>query len=116
MLGYKFQGVTAANRRKDRRIVVSLPATVNRKAVLLKNISLGGLAFMADEVKFEVGDDVLIELDLPGEGHIKIGASIVRTRGRQEYGVAFTGLSADAFRMIEHLEMGHHRRPTLVRR
>jgi len=115
MLGYKFRGLTATNRRRDRRIVVSLPATVNRKPVLLKNMSLGGLAFLSDEAKFEIGDDVLIELDAFGEGHVKIGASIVRTRGKHEYGVAFTGLSADAFRLIEHLEMGHHRRPALVR-
>jgi hypothetical protein len=115
MLGYKFRGLTATNRRRDRRIVVSLPATVNRKPVLLKNMSLGGLAFLSDEAKFEIGDDVLIELDAFGEGHVKIGASIVRTRGKHEYGVAFTGLSADAFRLIEHLETGHHRRPTLVR-
>ncbi len=114
MLGYKFRGLTDTNRRKDRRVVVSLPATVNRKPVLLKNMSLGGLAFIADEVKFEIGDDVLIELDVPGEGHVKIGASIVRTREKHEYGAAFTGLSADAFRLIEHLELGHHHRLALV--
>lgn len=114
MLGYKFRGLTATNCRRDRRIVVSLPATVNRKPVLLMNISLGGLAFMAEEAKFEIGDDVLIEFDVFGEGHVKIGGSIVRNRGTHEYGVAFTGLSADAFRLIEHLETGHHGRLTLV--
>jgi hypothetical protein len=114
MLGYKFRGLTATNRRRDQRIVVSLPATVNRKPVLLMNMSLGGLAFMSEEAKFEIGEDVLIELNVIGEGHVKIGASIVRRRGTHEYGVAFTGLSADAFRLIEHLETGHHRRLALV--
>jgi hypothetical protein len=114
MLGYKFRGLTEVNRRRDRRVVVSLPATVNLKPVLLKDISLGGLAFITDTAKFKVGDDVLIEIDVPDQGRVKIGACIVRQYGHGEYGVAFTGLSADAFRLIEHLEMGHHRRPAPV--
>lgn len=110
MLGYKFRGLTDVNRRRDRRVVVSMPATVNRKPVLLKDISLGGLAFISDVKRFKVGKDVLIEIDVPEEGRVKIGACIVRKRGEHEYGVAFTGLSADAFRLIEHLETGHSRR------
>lgn len=110
MFGYKFRGLTDVNRRRDRRIVVSLPATVNRKPVLLKDISLGGLAFISETRRFKVGVDVLVEIDVPEEGCVKIGACIVRKRGKSEYGAAFTGLSVQAFRLIEHLETGHHRR------
>ena len=96
MLGYKFRGVTAVNRRRDRRIPVSLPAKVNGETVLLKDISLG--------------DDVLVDLHIREIGHVNIGASVVRTDGKCEYGVAFMGLSSDAFKLIENLEMGQYRR------
>ena len=114
MFGYKFRGLTDVNRRRDRRIVVSLPATVNRKAVLLKDISLGGMAFISEMKRFKVGADVMVEITLPDEGCVKIGACIVRKRGKTEYGAAFTGLSVQAFRLIEHLEVGHHRRPAVA--
>lgn len=110
MLGYKFRGVTAVNRRRDRRIPVSLPAKVNGETVLLKDISLGGLAFISDEAEFEVGDDVLVDLHIREIGHVNIGACVVRTDGKHEYGVAFMGLSSDAFKLIENLEMGQYRR------
>lgn len=111
MFGYKFRGLTDVNRRRDRRIIISLPARVNRKPVLLKDISLGGLAFISEMKRFKVGADVLVEIELPDEGCVKIGACIVRKHGKSEYGAAFTGLSVKAFRLIEHLEVGYHRRP-----
>ena len=114
MFGYKFRGLTDVNRRRDRRIVVSLPTTVNRKPVLLKDISLGGMGFISETKRFKVGADVLVEIQLPDEGYVKIGACIVRKRGKTEYGAAFTGLSVQAFRLIEHLEIGHHRRLAAV--
>lgn len=114
MFGYKFRGLTDVNRRRDRRLVVSLPATVNRKPVLLKDISLGGMGFISETKRFKVGADVLVEIQLPDEGFVKIGACIVRKRGKTEYGAAFTGLSVQAFRLIEHLEIGHHRRLAAV--
>jgi hypothetical protein len=110
MFGYKFRGLTDVNRRKDRRIVVSLPTTVNRKPVLLKDISLGGLAFISEMKRFKVGADVVVEIQLPGDGCIRVGACIVRKRGKSEYGASFTGLSVQAFRLIEDLETGHNRR------
>lgn len=88
--------------------MVSLPTTVNRKPVLLKDISLGGLAFISETKRFKVGADVVVEIQLP-EGCVKIGACIVRKRGKSEYGAAFTGLSVEAFRVIEDLEIGHRR-------
>ena len=87
MLGYRFRGLTDVNRRRDRRVVVSLPATVNRKPVLLKDVSLGGLGFISEAAKFKVGSDVLIEIDVPEEGRVKIGASVVRCYGNDEYEV-----------------------------
>jgi c-di-GMP-binding flagellar brake protein YcgR len=110
MFGYKFRGLADVNRRRDRRIVVSLPTTVNQKPVLLKDISLGGLAFISEMKRFKVGADVLVEIQLPDEGCIKVGACVVRKRGKSEYGAAFTGLSVQAFRLIEDIETGHHRR------
>jgi len=110
MLGYKFKGLTAVNRRRDRRIPVSVPATANGLPVMLKDISLGGLAFITKRSRHAIGDEVLIQLDLSDLGRVKIGASIVRVQGKNEYGVAFIGLSADAFRLIETLELGKYRR------
>lgn len=104
MLGYKFRGLTAVNRRRDRRIPISLPATVNGVSVLLKDISLGGLAYISENARFDLHDDVLIELNIFDVGCIKIGAVIVRTQGKYEYGVSFIGLSSNAFKLIESLE------------
>ena len=112
MLGYKFRGLTAVNRRRDRRIPISVPGKANGKSVLVKNISLGGLAFITNKIKFGIGDDVLLELDILDLGHIKIGASVVRKK-QFEYGVAFIGLSSDAFKLIETLELGQYRRRML---
>lgn len=113
MLGYKFKGLTAVNRRRDRRIPVSLPARVNGVSVLLKDISLGGLAFISESARFDLHDDVLIELDVFDVGSIRIGAVIVRTKGKYEYGVSYVGLSSDAFKLIENLEMRQFNRATL---
>ena len=110
MLGYKFRGLTPANRRRDRRFPVSLPAKVNDEAVLLKDISLGGLGFISEESEFEIGDDVLVEIEFSPTHTVKIGASIVRSDGKQEYGVSFLGLSSSAFQLIEDLELGQFRR------
>jgi PilZ domain len=113
MLGYKYRGLTAINRRKDRRIPISIPGMANGTSVVVKNISLGGLAFIANKIKFDIGEDVLLELHVLGIGDITIGASIVRAGGEHEYGVAFIGLSSDAFKLIETLELGQHRRHIL---
>ncbi len=110
MLGYKFKGLTAVNRRKDRRIPISIPGMANGNSVLVKDISLGGLAFVESKIKFDIGEDVLLELNVLGIGDITIGASIVRVRDGHEYGAAFIGLSSDAFKLIETLELGQHRR------
>lgn len=113
MLGYKFRGLTAVNRRKDRRIHISALARISGKSVLIKDISLGGLAFITNKIKFEIGDDILIEIDIPDVGCVKIGATVVRLEGTHEYGAAFIGLSADAFKLIETLELGNYRRRQL---
>jgi hypothetical protein len=104
MLGYKFKGLTAINRRRDRRIPISLPARVNGVPVLIRDVSLGGLAYISENARFELYDDVLIELDIVEFGSVKIGAVVVRTQGKYEYGVSFVGLSSDAFKLIESLE------------
>jgi hypothetical protein len=80
MLGYKFRGHTAINRRRDRRIPISLSAEANGGNIEVKDISLGGLAFMAEGSAFEIGDDILIELNVEGVGNIQIGATIVRAK------------------------------------
>lgn len=113
MLGYKFRGVTAVNRRKDRRVPISVPGKANGKPVLVKNISLGGLAFVTNRIKFKLGDEVLLELNVLGLGDVTIGGSVVRISDRTQYGVAFMGLSSDAFKMIEALELGQYRRRML---
>jgi PilZ domain len=113
MLGYKFKGLTAINRRKDRRHIVLVPGKANDQPVLIKDVSLGGLSFTTSRIKLEVGDEVLIDLDVLGLGDVAIGASIVRIRDEHEYGAAFIGLSSDAFRLIEALELGRDRRPVL---
>lgn len=110
MLGYKFRGVTAVNRRKDRRVPISIPGKANGKPVLVKNISLGGLAFVTNRIRFKVGEEILLELNILGLGDITIGGTIVRVTDRTQYGVAFMGLSSDAFKMIEALELGQYRR------
>lgn len=149
MLGYKFRGHTAVNRRRDRRIPVSLSAEANGGSIVVKDISLGGLAFTSEGTTFEIGDDILIELDVQGVGSIRIGATIVRShvvpvkqektkppsskalqkallansvlakkfrpkkpkpKVQGEYGAAFIGLSSNAFKMIENIELGQFRR------
>jgi len=114
MLGYKFKGLTSINRRRDRRVPVSLPADVNDTPVLIKDISLSGLAFISENRGFDIGDDVLIEFHLFDVGSIKIGASIVRFDGKYDFGAAFIGLSSDAFKLIENLETGQYRRTLKV--
>jgi hypothetical protein len=104
MLGYKFKGLTAINRRRDRRIPITLPARVNGVPVLLRDVSLGGLSFISENARFELHDDVLIELDIIEFGCVKIGAVVVRARGNDEYGVTYVGLSSNAFKLIENLE------------
>jgi len=78
MIGYKFKGLTAINRRRDRRIPISLPARVNGDPVLIRDVSLSGLAFISDNSGFELDDDVLIEFDIMEFGCVKIGAVVVR--------------------------------------
>lgn len=112
MLGYKFKGLTAINRRRDRRIPISLPARVNGVPVLITDVSLSGLAFISENERFELHDDVLVELDIMEFGCVKIGAVVVRNRGTYEYGVAYVGLSSNAFKLIENLEMRQVRRTT----
>ena len=112
MFGYKLKGHAPVFRRRDRRFPVSLPATVNDVTVLLKDISLGGLGFFADEEEFEVGEDVLVEIEFSPTHIVKIGATIVRTHGETEYGASFLGLSSNAFQLIEDLELGQLRRKT----
>ena len=113
MLGYKFRGLTAVNRRKDRRIPVSIRAEISGKSALIKDISLGGLGFVTNKVKFNIGDDILVELNVADIGSVKIGASVVRAKDTHEYGAAFLGLSSNAFRLIETLELGQYRRRNL---
>ena len=113
MLGYKFKGLTAINRRRDKRHIVLVPGKANDQPVMIKDVSLGGLAFTTSRIKLDVGDEILIELEVFDLGEVSIGATIVRIKDRQEYGVAFTGLSSDAFRLIEMLELGHDPRPVL---
>ena len=114
MFGYKLRGHAPVNRRRDRRFPVSLPAKVNDETVLLKDISLGGLGFFSEETEFEVGDDVLVEIEFSPTHTVKIGASIVRTDGKQEYGASFLGLSSNAFQLIEDLELGQFRRKAVT--
>ena len=113
MLGYKFKGLTAINRRKDRRYVMLIPGKANEQPVLIKNVSVGGLAFTTNQIELDVGDEVLIELDVIDIGDVAIGASVVRIRDGHEYGVAFTGVSSDTFKLIEALELGNYSRPVL---
>ncbi len=113
MLGYKFKSLTAMNRRQDRRHVILAPGVANDQPVLIKDVSLGGLAFTTRQIELDIGDEVLIELDVFDLGDVAIGASVVRIRDGHEYGVAFTGLSSDGFKLIEAMELGKHRRPML---
>jgi PilZ domain len=113
MLGYKFKGLTAINRRKDRRYMMLIPGKANEQSVLIKDVSLGGLAFTTSEIELKVGDEVLIELDVFDLGDVAIGASIVRIRDEHEYGVEFIGVSSDTVKLIEALEFGHYSHPVL---
>jgi len=113
MLGYKFKGLTAVNRRKDRRYMILVPGKANDQQVLIKDVSLGGLSFTTSQIELDIGDEVLLELDVFDLGDVAIGASVVRIRDGHEYGVAFIGLSSDGFKLIEALELGQHRRPVL---
>jgi hypothetical protein len=92
---------------------MSIPGTANDKTVHIMDVSLGGLTFRTDRIAFAIGDEVLMELDVPHLGDVAIGANIVRIVDANEYGVAYTGLSSDAFKLLEALEIGRHRRPML---
>jgi len=113
MVGYKFKGLTAINRRKDRRHMVLVPGKANDQPVLIKDVSVGGLAFTASQIKLEAGDEVLIELDVFDLGNVAICASVVRIRNGHEYGVEFTGVSSDTVRLIEALQLGQYSDPVL---
>ena len=111
MFTYKLTGLTTANRRKDRRTPLALPGTANEKSVLIMDVSLGGLIFRGDRLQFRLGDEILVEMDVPPLGDVAIGANVVRVADQNEYGAAFMGLSSDAFELIEAVEFGRHRRP-----
>ena len=106
MFETKFRGVTLNNQRKNRRVAVDLAANVDGEDVIVKDISFGGMGFIAEDADIEVGDDVLVEIDL-GEGkRLKLGGVILWSDEREEYGMAFTGLTPEAFQLIEDLQTG----------
>jgi hypothetical protein len=103
---YRFRGTTRKDRRKDRRVPVSLPAIADGVAAIIVNISFGGCAFVAEDADLELSDVITITLG----GQTKIEATILRKWSRNHYAAAFGGLTPAAFRAIENLETGHARR------
>lgn len=102
---YKFRGTTYKNQRRDQRVAVELPAVVDGEDVIVKDIGFGGMGFVADEdADLEVGDETPIEIDLGGGRRLALFGTIVREIGSEEYGVAFSGLTPQAFKTIEQLQ------------
>lgn len=107
---YKLRGFTLINKRKDRRLEVDLAARVDGDAVIVKDISFGGMAIIATDADLEFDDDVLVEIKTPNGGTFSLNATIVRVGTDDEFGLRFNGLSSDAFRKLEDLQTGHSRR------
>lgn len=107
---YKLRGYTLINKRKDRRLAVDLNARVDGDAVMVKDISFGGMAIIAFDADLEIEDDVLVEIDIPTGGTLSLNATIVRVGADDEFGLQFKGMSSKAFRQLEDLQTGHSRR------
>lgn len=101
---HKFRGYTATNQRRDRRVPVELAAIVDDEEVIIKDIGFGGMGFIAEDADLELGDEVIIEIDLSGGKHLKIDGLIVRFDGTAQFGIIFSGLTPDAFAAIEKLQ------------
>lgn len=108
---YKFRGTAPINRRKDRRYETNLSASVDDVPAVLQDISLGGMAFVAEEcADFEEGEEVLAVLNLPPDKQLVVKAVIARVEAGERYAAFFRYLSTDAFKHLENYLTGSSRR------
>ena len=108
---YKFRGTTPINRRKDRRYETDLSASVDDVPVVLQDISLGGMSFIAEEfADFEEGEELLVVFDLPSGKQFAVKAVITRVDVGENYAAFFRHLSTNAFKHLEDYLTGTSRR------
>ena len=101
------QSEDAKERRRDIRIDVSFPITVEvektgeRTPAVVENVSLCGV-LLRTEVELPMQSRVHLEIKLGDAPVLKIPAFVVRTTGAQSYGTSFGELSEqDADRLME---------------
>lgn len=91
MQGSSAQSLDAAERRAHQRFDISLRAKIGEFFGRTENLSEGGACLQHDpQRRFEIGETVEVEVDVPGRGPAKIEAE-VRWSGRGRTGLRFSG-------------------------
>lgn len=96
-------------RRKDIRIeLLSEHMKINAKLVEIKNISPSGLFFVDDIEAFRIGDEVFIELGLPGDlGWVQVDGKIVHAKWadkdptKRGFGVQFVNVPVNIQKIVD---------------
>ena len=108
---HKRRGYAALNERRDRRVPVSLLAFIDGENFLVRNIGFGGMSVTALGGDLTVGDPVAITIKLDTGKRLAIVGEVARYDGLIQYGIAFTGLTPEAFAAIERLQTRARKRP-----
>ena len=120
-------GQSRVERRKWPRAQFSAMASVSlsdgsSEVFGLHNLSAGG-ALLVGDAGFVVGDTIALSLELPGCGHVSVGARVVRVetndQGNPVFAITFPGIDAaleDAIHnaVLNHLEAIHTQRAPII--
>ena len=93
--------MSAMNERRDRRVPVSLLAVIDGENYLVRNIGFGGMSVTALGGDLTLGDQVAVTINLEKGKRLVTVGEVVRFDGLIQYGIAFSGLTPEAFAAIE---------------
>ena len=101
--GDKVIGYVRPNRRRDKRRAVAcrLVAGARRQVATTKDLSMGGFAAAGPLPGLGRGSVIAVELETLGGRWISVQATVVRNK--DDFAVAFEGLTSQAFTDIERL-------------